>query len=485
MAHRLSFTTDPADVIGGASLLVIGRRAALASKVVTRQLPESLEPKAWRDMVGRNDPGDGGRAVTTYTGGRPMKIVAGILPEVCSRHNAPSRAWAVPKLVRATKQKGSNGILAVVESADHAFAVAAAIARAVPAYTGKSQPPKRTWTVCIVTPEGPVADIEPLEAVARAGQTTARLVDSPPNVLTTTALVRHATALSKLDRVTAKVFRGDELIDEGLLGLHGVGRTAIEPPAMVVLDYTPEGDLPHHAWVGKGIVYDTGGLSLKGKTTMPGMKTDMGGAAAVVAAFEGAVKLNAPLRITAILCIAENAIGPAAMRPDDVVRMYSGKTVEINNTDAEGRLVLADGLAWVAKNRSPDRMIDLATLTGAQSTATGKQHAAVYASEGDFERQAVLAGRASGDLVHPIPFVPEFFRAEFTSQVADMKNSVKRRNNAQSSCAGQFIYNHLNGFTGPWLHVDMAGPATNANGATGYGAALLLTLAGVGAPVAS
>jgi probable aminopeptidase NPEPL1 len=207
------------------------------------------------------------------------------------------------------------------------------------------------------------------------------------------------------------------------------------------------------------------------------MKMDMAGAAAVLAGFEAAVELQVSKRLTAILCIAENAVGPNAVRPDDLVQMFSGKTVEINNTDAEGRLVLADGVAWAAKHRSPDVIIDIATLTGAQAVATGKHHAAIYCNHEDWEVKAVVAGKLSGDLTHPLPYCPEFFRKEFRSQVADMKNSVKDRANGQAACAGQFIGNHLDKYKGIWLHVDMAGPSKEGGRATGYGVGLFLALA--------
>ena len=485
MPNRLTFTSDPAEVMTGASLLVVGRKSQLGAPHITALLPDALSADSWRDMVDRNDPGDSGRAVTTYTGGRPMKVVAGLLPDVCSRHNAPSRAWAVPKLVRATRQKGTNGVLVALESSDHAYALATAIAQAVPLYTSISRPAERTWTVCLMTEDGPVTDLAALTAAARATQTAAQIVDTPPNELNTNALVSHGRQLAdRYDHVQCTVIAGEALSEAGLHGLYCVGKAAIEPPALVVLDYVPEKAIGKHiAWIGKGIVYDTGGLSMKTKASMPGMKTDLGGAAAVVAAFEAVASLRAPIRLTAVLCVAENAVGPTATRPDDIVRMYSGRTVEINNTDAEGRLVLADGLAWTARNRQPDVMIDIATLTGAQSVATGKHHAALYSSDEELETQAVQAGKASGNLVHPVPFCPEYFRSEFTSQVADMKNSVKHRNNAQSSCAGQFLHNHLTEFDGPWLHVDMAGPVLEGGRASGYGPALLLTLAGVGAKV--
>ena len=273
-----------------------------------------------------------------------------------------------------------------------------------------------------------------------------------------------------------EVFRREALREHGLLGIHSVGRAAVQEPALVVLDHVPPGATDGVAWVGKGIVYDTGGLSIKSKTGMPGMKSDMAGAAAVLAAFEAAARLGYPRRLTAALCIAENAVGPDAVRPDDIIPMFSGRSVEVNNTDAEGRLVVSDGIAWVARHRDPRHIVDLATLTGAQSVATGKRHAALYCNDDDLEQLAIRAGRSTGDLVHPLPYCPEFYRREFSSTVADMRNSVKDRNNAQSSCAGQFIGNHLAaaGFDRPWLHVDMAGPAVSAHRATGFGVALLL-----------
>jgi probable aminopeptidase NPEPL1 len=177
-----------------------------------------------------------------------------------------------------------------------------------------------------------------------------------------------------------------------------------------------------------------------------------------------------------VLCLAENAVGPDSVRPDDVLTLYSGKTVEVNNTDAEGRLVLGDGVAWAVRRLDPSVIVDMATLTGAQMTATGRRHAAIICNDADLERRTLEAGRLSGDLAHPLPHCPEFFRKEFKSKIADMKNSVADRANAQSSCAAQFVHNHVAPWTGPWLHVDIAGPASSMERATGYGVALLLTL---------
>jgi len=279
-------------------------------------------------------------------------------------------------------------------------------------------------------------------------------------------------------RVNAEitVIEGEALGHGGFGGLWNVGKAAKSGPALVVLEYNGSPRGRAITLIGKGIVYDTGGLCLKPRANMTGMKGDMGGAAAVLGAFAAAVRTGTPHRLRAVLCLAENAIGPDAVRPDDVITLYSGKTVEVNNTDAEGRLVLADGLAYAVRHLQPEIIIDLATLTGAQLIATGKHIAAAVCNDDALEAAAIEAGRRSGDLVHPLPYVPEFFRREFKSPVADLKNSVKDRNNAQTSCAGQFIAEHMGDFQGPWLHLDIAGPAEDAERGTGYGVALVVEL---------
>ncbi len=200
------------------------------------------------------------------------------------------------------------------------------------------------------------------------------------------------------------------------------------------------------------------------------------GAAAVLGAFRALVALEAPVQLSLVLCLAENAVGPGAFKPDDILKMHSGKTVEINNTDAEGRLVLADGCSYAARILGADTVIDAATLTGAQLIATGMMHAAVVSNDASLEQQLIESGFRSGDLVHPLPFAPEFYKAEFKSPVADMRNSVKNRSNAQSSCAAQFIYNHLDGLQIRWGHIDLAGPAFRNDRGTGFGVALLTDL---------
>ena len=206
---------------------------------------------------------------------------------------------------------------------------------------------------------------------------------------------------------------------------------------------------------------------------MGGMKCDMGGAAAVLGAFRVLASHGHPGRLSLLACLAENGIGPRAYRPDDVLVAHSGKTVEINNTDAEGRLLLADGVSYAARELGAEVIIDAATLTGAQLLSTGLLHAAVISNDETLERLVVEAGRYTGDLAHPLPFAPELFKQEFTSEIADMKNSVKNRMNAQTSCAAQFVYWHIDDTDKTWCHVDLAGPSFPDKRGTGYGVALL------------
>ena len=211
-----------------------------------------------------------------------------------------------------------------------------------------------------------------------------------------------------------------------------------------------------------------------------GMKADMGGAAAVLGAFLVLLESGTPHKTSLILCLAENAVSAPAYKPDDILTLHSGRTVEINNTDAEGRLLLGDGVSWAARELKATDVINAATLTGAQLISTGLVHAAIVSNDAELEATALAAGRASGDLGHPLPFAPELFQSEFRSPIADMRNSVANRMNAQSSCAAQFVYAHLSGAPGAsrrrWCHIDLAGPAFPKDRGTGFGVALISEL---------
>ena len=455
------------------TFVVIGRKGSLRQSDLHDRL--GVPEQSWTAILERTSPGNAGASSSTWVGDK--KVIISVLPEACSRYNSPSRAWAIPGLARKAAGKRSVALYLVVDKDEHALASVMAASRSFPLYSATSGSPKeRTATITVIGPNG-LIDIPNAQARMEGVRTACCLVDQPTSDLHTDAFVAKALNIAQDLGVETTVVRGTDLRDQGFGGLWGVGKAAIHLPAFVALHYKPEGATQSVAWVGKGIVYDTGGLSLKTKTGMVGMKGDMGGAAAVLGAFQAAVTEKVDYGITAILCLAENAIGPEATRPDDVLHMKSGKTVEVNNTDAEGRLVLADGVAWAAKHANADLIVDIATLTGAALVSTGRNHAALYCNDPSVEKAAVEAGRSIGEPCHPLIYAPELFADEFKSSLADMKNSVKDRANAQSSCAGQFIGNHLPKPTPKWLHIDIAGPAwSKTKMGTGYGVGLLVEL---------
>ncbi|NVB42358.1 leucyl aminopeptidase family protein [Pseudenhygromyxa sp. WMMC2535] len=427
-------------------------------------------------------PGDLGSAGTTLTGREPRQLAIGMLPNDVSRANSPTRAESVRRVIAASgvaKGKGKLAIVLVVDDEAHVLAQTVAIGRCFPQFSGKSKAPgsRRVQILAVDAKGKPVKAPALTHAMLAASRDSAELVDTPPSELHPESFAARARAmLEDIAGVEIEEIVGDELLEHGLGGIHAVGRCALSAPRMFVARYSPaEPGERHVALVGKGVTYDTGGLHLKPRGAMEGMKCDMGGAAAVLGAFRVIAGAAPDFAVSLVLCMAENAIGPAAYKPDDILTMHSGKTVEINNTDAEGRLLLADGVSWAARELEADTIFDAATLTGAQLISTGVLHGAVYCNDEALERAAIAAGQACGELVHPLPFAPEFYKQEFSSTVADMCNSVRNRMNAQSACAGQFVYNHLAGTSARWLHLDLAGPAFPKDRGTGYGVAVLAT----------
>lgn len=397
-AIELRFEAPSLDVPAAATVLV-GRQSSLLG-VSPKLLPAGIPIELWKALVAKVKPGDAGSTASTMfttPSGGAATLVAAVLPEHCSRHNAQFRPHAITTLVGpaatdAANEPGGAAIILILDHLSHASGAACAAARAFPLYSMKNvrQPPAERGTVRIglATPTAPIdgplsAGIYgPCAKAAEAIRMAARLVDTPPEVLTTTAFVGEAEAvvarLRAMGReVMVEVIAGEQLRDRGYGGLWGVGKAATEPPALCVLSHVKPSSSKTVCLVGKGIVYDTGGLALKPKEGMCGMKADMGGAAALLGAFEAAVAIGTGgTALHCLLCLAENAIGPTAFRNDDVLTFFSGRTCEVNNTDAEGRLVLADGVAHataqpsllpgLAPDGSPDLIIDMATLTGAQ-----------------------------------------------------------------------------------------------------------------------
>lgn len=413
-------------------------------------------------------------AGSTLTGrARPTWVSVAALPDEASRHNHPARPDMLPRLIGPALESGHGKVaLAIVCEPDHRLPLLNAVHRSVPLYYGDKQPDLQ---IAFLDPGLQPAEPDgELTRIAESARLMASWVDTPPTEMNPTRFAELAKAQLK-DAAGVKVTEivGDRLLAKGMGGIHGVGRAAVEAPRMLVATCGPRRAARHVALVGKGVTFDTGGLHLKQRGSMEGMKSDMGGAAAVFGAFRALAETDLTCRLTVVVCLAENAVGPKSFKPDDILTLHSGKTVEINNTDAEGRLLLADGVSHAARDLGAQIVIDAATLTGAQLVSTGMLHAAIVSNDDDLERTMVAAGRKSGDLVHPLLFAPELFQQEFKSPVADMRNSVKNRMNAQSSCAAQFVYSHLEGTDVKWGHVDLAGPSFRGERGTGFGVALL------------
>ncbi|MCY7326294.1 MAG: leucyl aminopeptidase [Microbacteriaceae bacterium] len=312
--------------------------------------------------------------------------------------------------------------------------------------------------------------VERATAVGTAIHTVRDLVNAPPSDLFPESFASAAHELAGGLPIELTVLADQELADGGYGGLVGVGRGSDRGPRMVKVSYSPAGAAKHLAIVGKGITFDTGGLSLKPAASMVGMKYDMTGAATALAVVIAAARLELPVRLTAWLCLAENMPSGSATRPNDVLRLRGGKTVEVLNTDAEGRLVLADGLV-AASEEFPDAIIDVATLTGAALVAMGNRYVATMGDD-EFVRRVVAAGDRTGETLWQMP-LPSELRSLLDSDIADLAN-VKMGNTAGGMLIAAVFLREFVGTTAeddsrqiPWAHLDIAGAANN--GGAGYG----------------
>ncbi|MDY6051517.1 MAG: leucyl aminopeptidase [Rothia sp. (in: high G+C Gram-positive bacteria)] len=296
---------------------------------------------------------------------------------------------------------------------------------------------------------------------------TRRLVNTPPSHLYPETFAERA--LSRVDglkHVETKVWDYDELVAEGFGGIAGVGQGSERKPRLVEVKYTPDHAEKTVAIVGKGITFDTGGISLKPAGSMTTMKSDMAGAATVLNVVAAASELNLPVAVHGYLCLAENMPGGNSIRPEDVLTMRSGHSVEVMNTDAEGRLVMADGLA-LASETEPDVLLDIATLTSAQLVALGVRTAAVMGRD-DVRKQVVDAAAEAGEDYWPMP-MPQHLRKSLKSSVADMQNIGARYGGML--VAGMFLEEFVGEKDGakiPWAHLDFAGPSFNEESPYGY-----------------
>ena len=326
--------------------------------------------------------------------------------------------------------------------------------------------------------------VEDAAAIAQAMCRARDLIHTPANIKTPAWMGKQAELFAKGTGLKVKILAGTELKEFG--GLRAVGGSSPKPgPRMIEVSYQPKSKkksvdaLPHIVLVGKGITFDTGGISLKRPyDTMIAMKSDMAGSAAILATLTALEELQPNVRVTALMMMAENAISGTAQRPSDVIKHYGGTTVEVINTDAEGRLVLADGLAYADINLDPDYLVDIATLTGAISLGLGRQYAAMYTRDNALAAQLSKAGEASGDRVWHMPLVDDY-KDSLGSDIADFNhNASKGKYSAGSVTAALFLENFVG--SRRWVHLDIAGTGRsevdageNSKGGTGFGVRLL------------
>jgi leucyl aminopeptidase len=333
------------------------------------------------------------------------------------------------------------------------------------------------------------AAVERAHVLAAAVAATRDLVNCPPVDLYPATFADAAREQAKDLPVKVTVLDEKQLAKGGYGGILGVGQGSTRPPRLVKVAYSPRGARRHVALVGKGITFDSGGLSIKPAQGMETMKLDMAGAAAVLETVLAAARLGLPVRVTGWLCLAENMPSGTAQRPSDVLTTYGGRTVEVLNTDAEGRLVLADGIV-AAGEEQPDAIVDVATLTGAQMVALGNRVSAIMGADDELVQRVHRASEKAGEQFWPMP-LPEELRPSLDSQVADIANMGERYGGML--VAGLFLREFVpttgteDGATDgrlPWAHLDIAGPAFNegtphgytGKGGTGVGVRTLLAL---------
>ena len=301
------------------------------------------------------------------------------------------------------------------------------------------------------------------------------LVNAPSNKKTPAMLAQWALDSAATYNYKARSFNKEEIIELGLGGLLAVNQGSPDPATFTILEYTPDGadDYPTIGFVGKGVTFDTGGLSLKPSSNMHYMKSDMGGAAAVLGTLELCAKLKLPNRVIGIIPATDNSVDAHSVKPSDVINSYSGKTIEIIDTDAEGRLILADGLSYMVKHFQPDYLINLATLTGSCIRTFGYACGGLFSNNDQLAEQLLHAGTVSGERLWRLPIWEEY-GDYMKSDVADIKN-FSGKPFAGAITAAKFLEFFIDGHSN-WAHMDIAGVAV---GDTEYGTQKMATSFGI------
>ncbi len=415
--------------------------------------------------------------VTKLAGARGVKstalVAVGLGPAPDGELKTEDLRRAAGAAVRATKASQSVALALPTPDPDSIRAVAEGALLGRYTFTAyKSDPGKNTTTgdLTVLTElargKDAKAALEHARVIGEAVNAARDWVNTPPSDLHPVEFAAAAVELAKKHGVKTEVLDEKALTKGGYGGIMGVGKGSHNPPRLIRLSYSPKKPVAHLAFVGKGITFDSGGLSLKPPTAMITMKADMAGAAAVVAATIAIAQLGLPVQITTYAAMAENMPSGSATRPSDVLTMYGGKTVEVLNTDAEGRLVLGDALVRASEDR-PDLIVDVATLTGACVVALGTKIAAAFANNDGTRNRVIDAADTAGESLWPLPIPPELLeKLKQHSKVADLANILGEAWGGALTAAaflGEFVADDID-----WAHLDIAGPAFNDGSAANY-----------------
>lgn len=386
------------------------------------------------------------------------------------RSDAAGLRLAAGSALRQLAAVGSVAVAIPVGDATSAAALLEGAALGAYAFGRYRTEPKATVGRVTLHTEVEDVPVGRVRSVVAAVARTKDLVNTPPLDLFPERFAEIAVEAADAAGVSSRVWDEAALAADDFGGILAIGLGSSRGPRLVRLEYAPAGASVHLALVGKGITFDSGGLSLKPMASLVGMKMDMAGAAAVLSAIIALAELEVPIRVTGWLCLAENMPSGTAVRPNDVLRMHGGTTVEVLNTDAEGRLVMADGLV-AASREQPDAIVDVATLTGAQVSALGHRISGLMGDDA-LVAQTRSAADAVDEAVWPMP-LPRDLRSLLKSDVADLTNTKLGVTVPGMLLAGVFLREFIGSKADsddriPWAHLDIAGPAYNAGGAWGF-----------------
>ncbi len=407
------------------------------------------------------------------------RVAAALVRERCKELSTKTLCWLLPEGLERTSGEIAAALVHGTVLADYSFDLHKSQAAAAPA-DGVEPKPKHLERL-IVAGEGDLGSVvEQAAIVAEAANEARDLQNRPANDLTPSALAEHARGLGEeIEHLSVEVEGRAGIVERGMGAFAAVAQGSEQEPALITLRYEPPGARGETlGLVGKAVTFDSGGISLKPGPKMSEMKFDMSGGAAVISAIAAIARIGLPVRIVGVVGATENLPSGRSVKPGDIVTASNGKTIEVNNTDAEGRLVLADCLCH-AIACGADRVVDLATLTGAVIIALGSTYAGLLSNDEQLAEQVTEAGQRSGEIVWRLPLHPEYDEL-IKGRYADLDNAPEGRK--AGTIVGAAFLSHFVGDT-PWAHLDIAGSAWDlgrayvGKGASGYGVRLLVDLA--------